>query len=66
MREERIAIRLECLKLACTKAIELGGIISTAEKFEEHVFRDLPEPQKGDSNQNSGSKPRPSSKSGTA
>lgn len=71
MREERIAIRLECLKLACTKAVDLQGILATATKFEEHIFDKLPEEQKGDSTvlpepakAEPSKTPRPSSKSG--
>ena len=46
MEQERIAYRLELLKLACAKVSTPDGIIALAAKLEEHLFKDEPRKQK--------------------
>jgi hypothetical protein len=47
MEQERIAYRLELLKLACAKVSTPDGIIALAAKLEEHLYKDeLPKGKK--------------------
>lgn len=46
MEQERIAVRLEILKLACSKVSTPDGIIALAVKLEEHIFKNESQPQR--------------------
>jgi hypothetical protein len=46
MEQERIAIRLEVLKLACSKVSTPEGIVALAAKLEEYVYKNEERTQK--------------------